>query len=103
MRSMNNRRVDFARIADAALANADTIVSRWCPDGKRVGAEWIARNPRRHDNRLGSFKINLNTGAWADFSESSRGGDFISLAAYLFGTSQKEAAINIAKMLGLST
>jgi hypothetical protein len=99
---MNHRRVDFKQIADAALANAETIVYRWCPDGKRAGNEWIARNPRRSDNKLGSFKINLQTGAWADFADGARGGDLISLAAYLFGTSQKEAAVNTAKMLGLT-
>ncbi|TBW33809.1 hypothetical protein EYW49_19615 [Siculibacillus lacustris] len=39
-------RIAFQRIAAAALARSDAIVSRWLPDGRREGAEWVARNPR---------------------------------------------------------
>ena len=45
----------------------------------------MARNPTRPDRRPGSFKINLTTGRWADFATGDRGGDPVSLAAYLFG------------------
>jgi hypothetical protein len=95
-------RIDFRGIASAALANADTIVRRWCPDGRRDGHEWVARNPVRADRKLGSFKINTHTGAWADFAVGKRGGDLISLASYLFGLSQADAARRIADMLGIS-
>jgi hypothetical protein len=37
--------------------------------------EYIVLNPRRADNHLGSFSINLRTGCWADFSSNDRGGD----------------------------
>ena len=38
---------------------------------------------------------------WADFATGDKGGDVISLAAFLFGLSQAEAARRIAGMLGL--
>jgi hypothetical protein len=58
-------------------------------------------NPKRADRRLGSFSINLTTGRWADFATGDKGGDVVSLAAYLFDLSQAEAAGRIAAMLGL--
>jgi hypothetical protein len=93
--------VAFRRIADAALDHADTIVRRWLPDGRRESAEWVAINPARVDHRRGSFKVNLRTGAWADFAVNHRGGDLISLAAYLFRISQRDAALRVAEMIGI--
>jgi hypothetical protein len=98
---MKRDSIDFRGIAAAALPHLPTLVSRWLPGGRRQGKEWLARNPRRSDERIGSFKINLTTGKWADFATGDKGGDAISLAAYLFGVSQKEAAIRIADMLAL--
>ncbi|MEN3239025.1 hypothetical protein PUR29_36930 [Methylobacterium ajmalii] len=96
------RTVAIARIAEHALGSAPAILARWLPDGRRQGAEWVARNPTRSDARPGSFKVNTVTGRWADFSTGERGGDLVSLAAYLFKTNQVEAASGIAEMLGVS-
>jgi hypothetical protein len=98
---MNSGRIDFDKVKSAALARAETIVRRWLPDGHPEGPEWVARNPRRNDRRAGSFKVNLRTGAWGDFATGDRGRDFISLAAFLFGLRQKEAAERVADMLGI--
>jgi hypothetical protein len=65
-----------------------------------VGSEWVARNPMRADRHLGSFKINLRTGRWADFATGDAGGDLISLRAYLDGIRQGEAARRIAREIG---
>jgi hypothetical protein len=100
MKSM--RRIAFKSIASYALKHADVIVQRWLPDGRREGAEWVAINPARLDRCKGSFKINLRTGAWADFAINRRGGDLVALAAYLFQISQTDAALRIAEMLGVS-
>jgi hypothetical protein len=97
-----NRRIAFPRIATAARASAAVLVSRWLPDGRREGAEWIALNPTRGDAKPGSFKINLRTGSWADFATGDRGGDLVGLAAYLFRLRQTEAALHVAKMLGVN-
>ena len=69
---------------------------------KRNGREYVALNPTRPgDTNPGSFSINLQTGRWADFASGDRGGDPISLAAYLHGKSQVEAARDLAEALGV--
>ena len=96
--------VDFDAVNAAALACLPALVERWLPDGRRVGREWEARNPRRVDRRPGSFRINLETGKWADFAlPDARGGDPVALAAYLSGCSQSEAARSLARMLGVES
>ncbi len=93
--------IDFGAINQAALARLPDLLHRWLPDGRIEGAEYVARNPTRADRRLGSFKVNLDTGRWADFATGDKGGDPISLAAYLAGISQVEAARELTVMLGL--
>jgi hypothetical protein len=95
-------RLDFGRINAAALAALPLLVARWLPDGRRRGAEWVTRNPRRHDRKPGSFSVNLTTGKWADFATGDKGGDPVSLAAYIAGTGQAEAARALADMLGIA-
>ncbi|NYZ14231.1 hypothetical protein HL658_16870 [Azospirillum sp. RWY-5-1] len=94
-------RLDFDGINRAALAALPALLARWLPDGKRVGHEFVARNPRRADHRPGSFSINLTNGRWGDFATGDAGGDVVSLAAYLAGISQADAARNLADMLGM--
>jgi hypothetical protein len=71
------------------------------PGGRLQRREYVALNPKRVDRHLGSFRINVGTGRWADFATGDGGGDPISLAAYLFDLSQFEAARQLAEMLGL--
>lgn len=98
------RAVDFARINAAALPRLPELLERWLPDGRRVGCEYVARNPRRNDKHAGSFKVNLESGRWADFAagDTVRGGDVVALAAYLAGCSQREAAEQLARALGVA-
>jgi hypothetical protein len=103
LRRNTSRPLNFRDINAAALATLPTLLARWLPDGRREGNEYVARNPRRPDRHPGSFKINMTRGAWADFATGDRGGDVISLAAFLAGTSQGEAARELARMLGLET
>ena len=93
--------IDFVGINRAALSVLPSLLDRWLPGGRREGREYTARNPRRVDRRPGSFRINLNTGRWADFATGDAGGDVVSLAAYLHSISQAEAARRIASMLGI--
>jgi hypothetical protein len=95
------RQLDFKAIASSAVTNSQMLLPRWLPDGRRMGSEWLARNPTRPDRTLGSFKISLKSGRWADFATGDGGGDLISLRAYLDGTSQCKAAVRVAKELGL--
>ncbi len=94
-------RIDFGAINAAALAELPALLSRWLPDGRLVGHEFEARNPTRADRRPGSFRVNVSTGKWADFATGDVGGDVVSLAAYLSGTGQAEAARALAEMLGV--
>jgi hypothetical protein len=94
--------IDFDAINRAALARLPDILRRWLPDGRIEGAEYVARNPRRADHRPGSFKVNLRTGRWCDFATGDKGGDPVSLGAFLANCSQGEAARGLADMLGVS-
>lgn len=94
-------RVDFARIRRMSLYALPWLLERWLPGGKLRGSEYVVRNPTRPDRHPGSFRINLHTGAWADFATDDRGGDPISLHAYLTGQSQMDAARDIAQLLDI--
>ncbi len=94
-------RIEFGAVNQAAVSVLPDLLRRWLPDGRMEGREYVALNPTRSDRRPGSFKVNLRTGKWADFSTGDRGGDVVSLAAYLSGTGQAEAARSLAKMLGV--
>lgn len=93
-------RIDFQSINSAALDALPALLARWLPEGKQSGHEWVSLNPKRADSHAGSFSVNINTGKWADFATGDRGGDPVSLAAYLFDMKQGEAAREIAAMLG---
>ena len=100
----NSRRrpiIDFATVNRAALEVLPALLARWAPDGRVMGHEYVARNPTRADRSPGSFKVHLRTGKWADFATGDQGGDVVSLAAYLSGARQVEAARNLAGMLGV--
>ena len=94
-------RLDFDRVASTALARADAVVSALLPDGRREGSEWVALNPRRQDKRRGSFKVNLRTGRWGDFSSGDRGRDLVSLSAFIANLDQRQAAIRLAASMGI--
>jgi hypothetical protein len=96
-----NSNIDFPAVNRAAVPHIPSLVQAWLPGGRRRGHEYLALNPRRHDRHLGSFCINLDNGRWADFATGDKGGDVISLAAFIFGTTQAEAARTIASTLGV--
>ncbi len=95
-------KIPFRTIAAIALSHLPELLAAWLPCGRRVGREYVSRNPRREDRRPGSFKINLHSGKWADFATDAKGGDVISLYAYLFNTSQREAAVALQRQLGIA-
>jgi putative DNA primase/helicase len=93
-------RIDFEGIKAAALCSARSLVHNWLPGGRNEGEEYVVINPTRNDKRPGSFKINLKTGQWSDFATTdAKGGDLISLFAYINSVSQGEAAQEIAERL----
>src|SRR5512147_3218681 len=96
-------RVSFEVLANDCLARAEHLVAEWLPEGRREGQEWVALNPTRADSHLGSFKVNLVTGHWADFATGDKGGDLISLYGYLYGLKNGQAATHLLETLGLAT
>jgi hypothetical protein len=100
---MGGRRLDFDRVNRAALAALPGLLARWIPGGRFSGREYVARNPTRDDQRPGSFSVNVRTGAWGDFAAGARGGDPVSLRAYLDNCGQAEAARRLARELGVGT
>jgi hypothetical protein len=100
--AVRSGRIDFGRVNRAALANASAVVRGLLPEGRMEGQEYVARNPLRPDKRLGSFKVNVSTGRWADFATGDGGGDLVSLAAFVSGLPQREACIRLAESMGVS-
>lgn len=100
---MRHQSIDFTAVAAAAQRHNLAVLKRFLPDGVIDDrGEYVALNPRRPDRHRGSFRINLATGRWADFAlDDARGGDLISLAAYLFNIRQSEAARGLMRMLGM--
>jgi hypothetical protein len=95
--------IDFDQINRAALSALPILLHRWLPDGRLRGREFVARNPTRDDRSLGSFTINTTTGRWADFADgAARGGDVVSLYAYLRNIGQGDAARELAQALRIS-
>ena len=93
--------IDIKTVAREALSAAERLLSSWLPDGRRNGGEWQAPNPTRDDRHVGSFSVNIHTGQWADFATGDKGGDLVSLYAYLHSLSQVAAAEEIAAQLHL--
>src|SRR6516165_10467730 len=101
---MASTRPDFDLINRTALAALPVLLRRWLPEGHQRGREWVARNPTRKDRRLGSFSIDTSTGRWADFADSpsAKGGDVVSLYAYLRNIGQRDAACELADILRIN-
>ena len=93
--------MDFDAIAAAALPVLESLLCEWLPGGKRDGSEYVAVNPTRGDRKAGSFRVNITTGVWCDFSSNDSGSDAIALVAYLENVKQGEAAKRLSKRLGM--
>lgn len=93
--------LDFASVNRSALASFSAVLARILPGGRIEGREYTARNPTRADHRPGSFRVNLVTGRWSDFATGDKGGDPVSLVAYIEGVGQGEAARLLSRMLGI--
>jgi len=92
----------FADVNAAILPHIRSLCSRWLPNGRVEGVEYVALNPTRVDRNLGSFRINLRTSRWADFATNDRGGDLISFYAYIHGMRQIDAAKELANQFGVA-
>jgi hypothetical protein len=108
MSANNDIAAEMARLRGIFAPHAQSLIQEWLPAGKKESHEWCALNPTRGDSSPGSFKINLLTAEWSDFATGDKGGDVISLRAYLNGDLGKKgaqiaAAKEIAAKLGIVT
>jgi hypothetical protein len=97
----DRQHIDFAEVKSAALADSRGVLGRFLPGGTVIRGEYVALNPRRVDRHPGSFRVNLRSGKWSDFATGDKGGDLISLVAYLKDIPQLEAARGLSEMLGV--
>ena len=92
--------INFPELKQNLRGHEEVIFHHLLPNGIKQGREYVAFNPTRVDRNLGSFRININTQKWADFATEDRGGDLISLWAYVRNINNLEAATQILKLLG---
>ena len=94
--------MSVAEIKQVLHSNIHGFLQEWLPGGKVESGEYKALNPTRSDDRIGSFSVNLRSGVWADFADDARGGDLISLFAYLFcNGDNREAVRQLGQRLGI--
>ena len=87
--------VDFKSLAADLLLQSRDILPEWLPGGKMRGKEYVVSGLKGGSGD--SLSVNMDTGAWADFSaDNIKGGDLISLYGAIKGVKNLEAA----KMLG---
>lgn len=86
---------DFEGLATYLLSRIRDIVPTLLPGGRLVGSEYECASINGGQGK--SFKININTGKWADFAADQQGGDIISLYAAIHNIKQSEAALQLAK------
>lgn len=91
------------KVAAAALDRFDdTMQALGLDGGKRQGKEYLPLNPNRADNTPGSFSISMQSGAWMDGATGDKGGDLVSLAAYVWNVKQAEAGRRLAAQYGIA-
>ncbi len=90
--SHNQQKIDFNLLNRQLTPSILPLLNLLLPEGSLETQEYVALNPTRYDEHLGSFRINTLTGKWADFATGDKGGDIISLWAYVEGISQTDAA-----------
>jgi putative DNA primase/helicase len=84
-------KIDFDKINQVAIANYESLLCEYL-EGKRKGRNYVALNPTRADTSLGSFQIHIDSGKWVDFATGDKGGDPVSLFAYIWSCSQGDSA-----------
>ncbi len=93
-------RADFSAVAQAALAQAESLVPAWLPGGRREGHEWKCGGVDGAPGR--SLSINLRTGIWKDFADDEyAGADLVALYAAVYSLKPWEACRELAGQLGV--
>lgn len=95
--------IEIGRVVAMLTDRMPALVQALGLRGRTEAGEYVALNPLRDDRNLGSFRINLRTGIWADFAIDV-GGDALDLIAYIdFGGDKKRAFAWSKAWLGLDS
>jgi putative DNA primase/helicase len=93
-------KLPFDEVKKIALSRLKSLVEGWCPGGIVRNKEYVALNPTRPDRKIKSFSVNIETGKWSDFATGDKGGDPLSLYAYLkCGGTDKAHRVEACKLL----
>ncbi len=88
--------INFQEISHKLTPYIESIVLINSPGGKKQGNEYMAGNI--HGGQGDSFRINLNTGKWADFATGEKGGDIISLYAKIKDIQNPDSARQLSEL-----
>ena len=92
------KKINFSEVNKLLQGRENKILHRILPNGTQKGANYVALNPTRKDKNAGSFQTNTKTWQWCDFATGDKGGDIISLYAYLKGINQVKATRELLAM-----
>ena len=91
--------IKFEALASALLDRAEALVAQWLPGGKREGREYKCAS--LSGGAGSSCSVNVGNGRWSDFATDDKGGDLIALYAAIHGLDNGQAAVQLARELGL--
>jgi putative DNA primase/helicase len=92
--------IPYEQIKAASLAQSESLLFSWFPNGKQAGDEFKIGNISGDPGS--SLSINTRTGMWSDFAGDEKGGDLISLFAKKKNIKNGEAAIALTELLGIT-
>ena len=76
--------VSFQEIKQGYKQCPIEILKRLVGNGKIEGGDYVALNPRRSDKKAGSFRIDIASGKFHDFSTGDSGSSIIDLTAFVY-------------------
>ncbi len=97
--STRNTYINLEQLRNELKQSASNLVQEWLPAGRFMGRGYLALNPTRTDNNLGSFIISISgdsAGKWIDHATNDKGGDFISLHYYINKQEYMDSARELA-------
>lgn len=96
-------RLGIAGVKPLLVRRIGELVAQLCPGARREGGNWVCPNPRRAEERGGSFIVWKN-GAWKEYDAGdAEKGDVMSLIVYTGQATDLAGALKWAKdWLGLS-
>ena len=89
---------NFAQIKQKYKENPIAVLQQLVGQGKIEGSDYVALNPRRNDSKLGSFRIDIQTGRFHDFATNDKGGSIIDLAMFVCNCGIVKAAQHLESL-----